>query len=296
MALILETADSHRAAPSQADVIERLLAFTLERLSDAEIDGLNTPGRNTLFKALHSVKVCAVLRWGITPELRRLVELDLVDKELAEKVGDAAVAAGIECARCRLFNSAGRTPREIFKSFEVTLAELTHVLGLLYAFSPTDTECLATWSAYAFWSRFSRYTGEKFSEDGTDAENKRGDTKHGDRSGQAGVTLERPEQKRYGSAHSARMEGSFYMLAYGTRVVRVLSEVVFNWLGSEVDADFGFRDSPLHTGEEGRLGPADKAHQSLVALSEAVAKCPVLSTIFPKGGRWIRKGAESAPF
>ena len=242
------------------------------------MDRLDSPARITVLRALQGPKVATVFRFGVSAEINLMVSTGKLTAELGEKFVKATIEAGTPSSWGTLWNSAGATPRDIFKK-HITYDELIKVLEVLRCNSPADGQGCFKWSAYAFWSLFSRKTDELLG-DGL-SERKEGDCVCQDRTDPVrwpNVTLRAPPEARYGKRMADRMEASYYMLA---------SDIDEKKLAN------GFRTSGA-TGEEGRLGPAHLAQESLVALRVAVAECPVLSKIYPE--RWFRDGVTWEKF
>jgi hypothetical protein len=91
-----------------------------------------------------------------------------------------------------------------------------------------------------------------------------GDTKKTGRFGVANVKLESPVAARYGgSMYRNHIDAEWFVTGYGTRALRVATELLANWTAMDTVATDGFFTSE-HTGDEGYYGPASLTEASRV--------------------------------
>ena len=77
------------------------------------------------------------------------------------------------------------------------------------------------------------------------------------------------------------MHGSeYYLEGRGTRELRALVEMYFDWLASEVCHEHGFRVHEA-TGDEGLLGPSGQAEAALRSMMAAVQLIPAFQVATP---------------
>ena len=149
------------------------------------------------------------------------------------------------------------------------------------------------WSEYLWFGTKSRYGKGHFDND--EVTFKSGDTGWGPRFRDS-VTNQSPAAARYGWVLAQTMMSECYLEGYGSRDLRLLSELYINWLCRDEMYNFNFYEHPESCGEEGLRGPLDQADDALRHMYDAVCRDEVLAGIFivERGYRkgkdaWVRK-------
>ena len=204
----------------------------------------------------------------------------LLDARFAT-VAAAFREAGWCCKLSCMFNTVGFTVRTILQEHGVPLSDIMILIGLFAERPPCDERLINVWTQYAYWCTRSRYDRDLTLPDGG-AEIKHGDTQEVSHFDNPSMTNQSAVSRRYGGPmYEHIMHGSeYYLEGRGTRELRALVEMYFDWLASEVCDEYGFRVHEA-TGDEGLLGPSGQAEAALRSMMDAVQRIPAFQVATP---------------
>ena len=239
--------------------------------------------------------VAVVYGTAICHEISYFEQKKILPAELAHRLTTGFVAAQRACIGKGLstLNSAGVTPRAALMAAGVTYQDLETLQTVLVDHPVEDEQSNAFYTLYGMVHDKSRYKPFGQFEPGYIAM-KFGDTYKHARFGAAHVKLESPVAWRYGGLVYESVRSEFFLTGYGTRAVRVLSEVMVSWLASGAVLPF-FVPSQI-TGEEGFLGKASmaQAEDALKTVRVALYNSATWMEIFgvergfcTSGGTWV---------
>ena len=227
--------------------------------------------------------VCSVLEHHLPHEIAWLASTNALDPSIANKVANACRKAGTKCREEGMFNSVGRTPRSTLAAEGVTIDEMMLVFNALSANQPDDPESKARWSQYAFVSAHSRKTEYAFKPYWY-SELKTGDTKNLPHF-LPQYKNQSPVAQRYGGRFYLLMDGEWFLVGYGTRLQRVMAELLINWLAANHLEKHDFFYNREQTGDEGFLGPSANANAALLDVRKVVQSFSIFHEVFSEGGR-----------
>jgi hypothetical protein len=204
----------------------------------------------------------------------------LLDARFA-KVATAFQEAGWCCKLSCMFNTVGYTVRTILQKHDVPLSDIMILIVLFAESPPCDERLINVWTQYAYWCTRSRYDRDLTLPDGG-AEIKHGDTQEVSHFDNPNMTNQSAVSRRYGGPmYEHIMHGSeYYLEGRGTRELRALVEMYFDWLASELCHQYGFRVHEA-TGDEGLLGPSGQAEAALRSMMAAVQLIPAFQVATP---------------
>ena len=228
----------------------------------------------------NGMSVHAVLSVTIPYTVRWLI----ANNQLGIEFRPLAVAfehAGTAARQKRAFNAAGAIPRGALEAANATRAQVRHVLDVVVQMDLGNEDTDSYYSEYSTSSRHSRY--KPFAAlDGHKASLKWGDSIKWPRFDEPNVKLESPAAWRYGWKIASKFLSEWFAFGYGNRVVRVLNELLINWLARDIAAESGFAPNRL-TGDEGLLGPEARAEHVLRAVYDRVFEDPLFRQTMPLG-------------
>jgi hypothetical protein len=204
----------------------------------------------------------------------------LLDARFAT-VAAAFREAGWCCKLSCMFNTVGFTVRTILQEHDVPLSDIMALIVIFAENPPCDERLINVWTQYAYWCTRSRYNRDLTLPDG-EAEIKHGDTQEVSHFDNPSMTNQSAVSRRYGGLmYEHIMHGSeYYLEGRGTRELRALVEMYFDWLASEVCHEHGFRVHEA-TGDEGLLGPSGQAEAALRSMMAAVQLIPAFQVATP---------------
>ena len=267
-----------------------VLKVKAQRMRKAEeehvLSDFSPEAREAILKGSKGKRVCRLFQLSVPYEICRFIAIGRLDKRFA-RAAAAFREVGWQCKARGMFNTVGDTVRTILKDRGVTREDIMTLIEVFAANPPLDKRLINDWTQYAYWCLHSRYDRDS-TFPGGQAEIKHGDTQELAHFDNPRMTNQSPVSRRYGGPmYEHIMQGSeCYYEGRGTRELRALTELDFDWLASEKCHAFGFRVHEA-TGDEGLLGPSNKAEAALCSMIAEVKLYPAYRVAASGGAIFI---------